>query len=346
MDLLERLEAGARGRLTAAVYDYFAGGAADEETLRANVDAWGSVRLPLRTPAPAGPVDTACDLLGTRVAVPILLGPVAAQGLVHPDGERAAARAAARAGTVFCHPTRATVGLEELARESQGPLWFALYVHPDRAVTEQLLTRVAAAGYAAVILTVDLPVAGRRERELRHGPVPLPPGVTMADHAGATGASETKPAVGGWDPSLTWKDAEWVAGVSGLPVAVKGVLTAADAELAVAHGAAAVVVSNHGGRQLDGCVPTARALPEIVAAVAGRVPVLVDGGIRSGVDVLRALASGASAVLIGRPYVWGLACRGEAGVTQVIDDLASGLSEAMAACGWSAMDEVGPRAGR
>ena len=222
-----------------------------------------------------------------------------------------------------------------------GPLWFQLYVAGDRERSARVLARAAEHGFRAVVLTVDLPVPGRRERELRHGDHVLPPGVALTSHLGHDLPAETKP-LGGWDATLTWADLDWVRRASGLPVLVKGVLTGEDATAALQAGADGIVVSNHGARQLDGCVPTAVALPEVAAVVQRRVPVLVDGGIRDGGDVLRALALGADAVLVGRPYGWGLATGGQAGVGAVIDAFADDLRRVMALAGCPALADIGP----
>lgn len=344
MELLEQMERRARDRLPAAVYDYVAGGAGDESTLRGAGAAW---RRHVLRPAALRSVpspDLAVDLLGARLSLPVLLAPLAAQRMLHPGGEGAAAGAAARAGTVYCLPTRATTDVADLAREAgaDGPRWFQLYVTPDRERSAAVLRRVAGAGFDAVVLTVDVPVGGVRDRERRHGPVPLPDGVRMATHLGPGGASDLKPDVGGWAPDLRWEDIAWVAEVSGLPVLVKGVLHPVDAELAVAHGAAGLIVSTHGGRQLDSVVPTADALPAVAAAVGGHVPVLVDGGIRDGGDVVRALALGATAVLVGRPFAWGLAAGGAAGVAEVLEAFADGTAQALALVGSPSAAAVAP----
>ena len=268
----------------------------------------------------------------------MLLAPAAAQRLLHPDGELAAARAAAAAGTLFCLSTRATTDLAEIAAVG-GPRWFQLYMHPDRDRVARMLRRAAEHGFDQIVMTIDLPVPGRRERELRHGLIPMPDGVAVATHLGHDELDAEKPAVGGW-AALTWEDVGWVAEASGLPVIVKGVLTAQDAELAVQGGASAIVVSNHGARQVDGCVPTAVALREVAAAVAGRVPVLVDGGIRSGADVVRALALGADATLVGRPYLWGLAAGGEEGVAEVLEALRADVARTLALVGARTPGEV------
>jgi 4-hydroxymandelate oxidase len=330
----------ARAQLAPAVYDYFAGGAGDEQTVGDNVEAWRRLALATRALGrPTGP-DTSIELLGARLAAPVLLAPIAAQRLLHPDGELASARAAESAGTIFCLSTRATTDLAEVAEATGAPLWFQLYMGPDRDLTARILGRLAPAGYRCVVLTADMPVPGERDREVRHGPIPLPDRVGIADHLGGV-APWFKPTVGGWRATLTWSDVAWVRERSGLPVAVKGVMTGEDAALAVAHGADAIVVSNHGGRQLDGCLPTAAVLPEVVAAVGGVAPVLVDGGIRNGADVLRALALGADAALVGRPYAWALACDGTRGVEKLLEELAAELAQAMTSVGCGAVADIG-----
>lgn len=343
MDLLRTLHDRARAQLTVPVYDYFAGGAGDEQTVAENEAAWRALWLAPRMLTGVAAADPSVELLGRRLRTPVLLAPAAAQRLLHPDGELASARAAAAAGSVFILSTRATADLADVAAAApDAPRWFQLYVGSDRARVAAQLRRAREHGYEQVVLTVDFPVAGRRERENRAGPVPFPPGVDLTDHLGAVGAAGAKPVVGGWD-ALTWDDIGWVREQSGLPVIVKGILVAEDAALAVAAGASAIVVSNHGGRQLDGCLPTAVALPEVVAAVGGAVPVIVDGGIRDGGDVVRALALGARAVLVGRPYLWGLAVDGEAGVTAVLDALTADTVRAMTLLGVSGAAGVTPQ---
>jgi 4-hydroxymandelate oxidase len=339
MDLLATLQAQARELLPAAHFDYFAGAAGDEQTLAENAAAWRRVWIRPRVMVDVSAVDSSCELLGRRLARPLLLAPMATQRLLHPDGEAAAARAAGAAGTVYCLSTRATADLAEVAAAATGPLWFQLYVDRDRERTERVLARVAEHGFEAVLLTVDLPVAGRRERERRHLAFPFPDGVALASHLGHELERHQTP-IGEWDSALTWRDVAWVRDTSGLPVVVKGILRAEDADAAIDAGADAIVVSNHGGRQIDGCVPTAVALREVASAVAGRVPVLVDGAIRDGGDIVRALALGADAVLIGRPYAWGLATGGEAGVRAVLDAFAEDLHRVLALAGCPALGAV------
>ncbi|HEV3228943.1 MAG TPA: alpha-hydroxy acid oxidase [Solirubrobacteraceae bacterium] len=341
MGPLDRFEREARRRLPGPVFDYFCGGAADERTMADNLTAWQNLRVRSGLGVDGVEVDCSTELFGLRHAGPIILAPVAAQRLVHPRGELASARAAGSTATIFCLSTRSTTDLVDVAEVSSGALWFQLYVHRDRDRMARILERAAAAGYRQVVLTADLPVTGRRERELRHGLIELPPGITLATHLGRPAAEPHKPEPGGWDPSLNWRDLTGLARSATRPLIVKGILTAQDARLAVEYGAAGVVVSNHGGRQLDGVVPTAVALEEVVDAVAGRIPVIVDGGVRSGLDVFRALALGAQAVMIGRPYVWALAAGGEAAVQELVGWLLDDLRAVMAGAGCRSVEEIG-----
>jgi 4-hydroxymandelate oxidase len=339
MELLRRQHDEARARLTEPVYDYFAGGAGDELTLAENEEAWRRVWLRPRHLRGLGAADPAVELLGARMAAPIVLAPAATHGLLHPDGELAVARGAADAGLVMCLSTRATTDLSDVAAATDAPKWFQLYMDLDRSRAGRILERVAEHGYRLIVMTIDLPVAGRRERELRHGPVAFPAGVALTTHLGLDADGAVKPHAGGWH-APTWEDVGWVREVSGLPVLLKGVLTAEDALLAEQAGAGAVVVSNHGARQLDGVVPTAVALREVVAELEGRLPVLVDGGIRSGADVVRALALGADAVLVGRPYLWALAAGGADGVSEALTALVGDTARSLALVGAATPAEV------
>ena len=293
----------AEDKLDANAHAYFAGGAGDEVTLRDNVAAFERRKLRPRVLVDVAEVSTATTVLGTEIALPVVIAPLAMQRLAHPDGEEATARAAAAAGTIMCLSSAATCAPAEL---SEGQRWFQIYVWRPRTKTEAAIEQAVASGYSALVLTVDVPYLGRRERDVRVGfsvPENL---IVQGDLFGE-----------GFDASVSWRDLEWLAGY-GLPVVVKGLLTAEDAELACEHGAAAVVVSNHGGRQLDGVSATLDVLEEVVDAVGGRAEVLLDGGVRRGTDVLKALALGARAVLIGRAMVWGLAVGGEKGVADVL----------------------------
>jgi isopentenyl diphosphate isomerase/L-lactate dehydrogenase-like FMN-dependent dehydrogenase len=293
----------AEEKLDANAHAYFAGGAGDEVTLRDNVAAFERRKLRPRVLVDVGEVSTATTVLGTEIALPVVIAPLAMQRLAHPDGEQATARAAAAAGTIMCLSSAATCAPSELAN---GHRWFQVYVWKSREKTVAGIEEAVASGYSALVLTVDAPYLGRRERDVRVG-------FKVPEHLQVQGELFGR----GFDASLSWRDLEWLAGY-GLPIVVKGLLTAEDAELACDHGAAAVVVSNHGGRQLDGVSATLDVLDEVVDAVGGRAEVLLDGGVRRGVDVLKALALGARAVMVGRAMLWGLAVSGEQGVADVL----------------------------
>jgi isopentenyl diphosphate isomerase/L-lactate dehydrogenase-like FMN-dependent dehydrogenase len=319
-------EAAARERLRTYAYDYIAGGAGDEWTLAENRRAFERWMLRPRFLRAAGMPDPSTSILGTAVSFPVLLAPWAYQEMVHPDGERATARAAASTGTIMVVSTTAADILEEVAAASTGPKWWQLYVFKDRGVTRAILARVVAAGYGAICLTVDFPVNGLRDRDARNG-FEMPIGPSTAELV--------------FDPMLSWDDLGWIRDhTPGLPLLVKGILTAEDAELAVSAGVDGIVVSNHGGRQLDGSPAGMTALPEVLEAVSGRVAVLMDGGIRRGTDVLKALALGADAVLVGRPLAWGLAVDGEEGVTDVLRILRVEFENAMALTGCRTVEEI------
>ena len=316
---VDDFEAVARERLDSGAYAYFAGGAGDEQTLRANAAAFGRGELRPRVLVDVDEVTTAATVLGTELSMPLLVAPTAFQPLAHADGELAMARAAAAAGTVMCLSTLSSVTPAELAAAAPGaPQWFQLYWSRDRGFTEELLAAVVEAGFRALVLTVDFPVAGRRERDLRES-FTLPDDLASPNLPVAPARRDFHAALGGIvDARLTWRDLEWLRSTCELPLVLKGVLTAEDALLATEHGAAAVVVSNHGGRQLDGVPATLDVLPEVAGAAGEGVEVLVDGGIRRGTDVLKALALGARAALTGRAALWGLAVDGEAGAARVL----------------------------
>jgi 4-hydroxymandelate oxidase len=344
----------AAARLPRLAYDYYASGSEQEHTLAENEAGWARVRLRPRCLVDVSTRDLSTTVLGQRVSMPVLVAPTAFQRMAHPDGELATARAAAAASTVMVLSTLATTTLEEVAtaydakRGEAGGRWFQLYVYRDRGVTRTLVERAEAAGYDALVLTVDTPYLGRRLRDVRNG-FALPEGLAVANLVGhgkgALGESVGDSGLAAYvtamlDPSLTWRDVEWLRSITALPVIIKGVLRDDDARHAVANGASAVIVSNHGGRQLDGAVCTASALPEVVDAVGDAVEVYVDGGIRRGSDVLRALALGARAVLVGRPVLWGLACDGESGVGAALEMLRTELDLSMALAGCASAGAV------
>jgi 4-hydroxymandelate oxidase len=311
----------AQARVHPGAWDYYAGAAGAKITLRENRAAFARIGLRPRVLVDVSQCDLATAALGTPVSMPILVAPSAAHGYALPEGECATARGAGAARTLMVVSTESTRTLEEIAQAATGPLWFQLYIYREaRPLAESLIRRAEAAGYRALVLTVDAPRWWRWDTRPAQEPPPLPDGNLPAGfHA---------------DPmSLTWEDVDWLRGLTALPLVLKGVLTAEDAALAVAHGAAAIVVSNHGGRALDGVPASIEALPEVVAAVGGRCEVYLDGGIRRGTDVLKAVALGARAVLVGRPILWGLAARGEAGVRHVLDLLRAELELAMALAG-------------
>jgi isopentenyl diphosphate isomerase/L-lactate dehydrogenase-like FMN-dependent dehydrogenase len=349
---VREFEAIARERMTPAAFDYYCGGAGDEQTLSENERAFADVTVWPRVLVDVSRVDPATTVLGTAVSSPVLVAPTAFAKLAHPDGEAGIARAAAAAGTIMTVSTLASATMEEIAAAADGPRWYQLYIYKDRGVTEELVARAEASGYRAIVLTVDTPVLGHRERDSRNG-FTLPDGVsvrnletcsTVIDGAArwAEGSSFTAYIHSLFDASLTWSTVEWLRETTRLPVIIKGVLRADDAELAVMAGASAIIVSNHGGRQLDGAPATVRALPPIVEAVDGRAEVYLDGGIRRGVDVLKALALGAGAVLVGRPCLWGLAADGEAGVARVLAMLKAELELAMALAGVPSAAAISP----
>jgi isopentenyl diphosphate isomerase/L-lactate dehydrogenase-like FMN-dependent dehydrogenase len=331
----EALEPGPHG--------YFAGGAGDERTLRENVAAFERVRLLPRMLVDVDDVTTATTVLGTEISMPILVAPVAFQRMAHPDGEPGMARAAAAAGTIMCLSSLATARPGEVAAAGgDGHRWFQLYCFRDRGVTHALAEEAVAAGYEAIALTVDAPRAGRRERDLRAG-FTLPPEISAPGVEAAAGGRKglsVREVFALIDPTLTWHDLERLANEVELPILVKGVLSPQDARLAAEHGAAGVVVSNHGGRQLDGVPASLDVLPRIADEVGDELELLMDGGVRRGSDVVAALALGARAVLVGRPALWGLAVGGEDGARRVLELLREELELALCLCGCPSPDAV------
>lgn len=336
-------EALARATLERGIFDFFAGGSGDERTLAMNVQAFDRWVLRPRVLVDMRTVDTSTTVLGERLTAPVMIAPTAFHRLAHPEGERATARAAAAAGTVMVVSTVASMTIEEIAAAAPGPRWFQLYVYKDPALTRDMVARAEAAGCRALVLTVDTPMLGRRERDARNR-FALPEGVEPANFAAihhlvaARAAEEGKSPFAAqvqqlFDPSLDWKTVAWLKSITKLPLILKGVMTPEDARLAVEAGVAGLIVSNHGGRQLDGAEATIMALPRVADAVAGAIPVMMDGGIRRGVHVLTALALGAQAVFIGRPCLYGLAVDGEQGVRDVYELLRGELELAMALSG-------------
>lgn len=341
----------ARAHMDVPAWAYFSGGAGDETTLNANHEAWERLPLLPRVLRPLAGGHTRVELLGRTLAHPILLAPVAYQTLAHPDGEIGTAHAAAALGAGMVLSTQASTPLEAVAHAiakdpGRGPLWFQLYLQHDRGFTRELVQRAEQAGYEALVLTVDAPCHGARDRERRAG-FRLPPGVQAVNLRGmmppaARALQHDQSAL--FDDLLhhaaTWADVEWLHAITRLPILLKGVLHPADARQAMDLGVRGLVVSNHGGRTLDTALPTAQALPRMAAAVQGRVPLLVDGGIRRGTDVLKAMALGATAVMVGRPYIYGLANAGAAGVAHVIRLLRDELEIAMALTGCATLQDA------
>jgi isopentenyl diphosphate isomerase/L-lactate dehydrogenase-like FMN-dependent dehydrogenase len=342
------LEALARGVLPRMAYDYYAGGANDEITLRENRAAYERITLLPRMLVDVSVRDMGTTVLGEPVSMPILIAPTALPALAHPEGEIATTKAAGAAKTIITLATLSTSSIEEAMAMASGPVWFQLYVFKDREITASLAHRAEIAGCKAVVLTVDVPVLGKRERDVRNR-FTLPehlsiknllPAGCQALPKNATGSGMAAYVASLFDPTLTWKDIEWLAGVTKMPVLVKGILRADDALRAVNHGASGIIVSNHGARQLDTTPATISVLPEIVDAVEGAVEVYVDGGIRRGTDVLKAMAYGARAVLVGRPILWALTVGGEAGVKSFLEMLRQEFDLAMALSGCSSLTAI------
>ena len=361
----------AKRRLPRAVFDYADGAAEDEVTARRNEAAFEDYELLPRVLRDVSSVDLSTTVLGTPVSMPVLLAPTGMTRLFHHDGEAAAARAAHRAGVVYTLSSLSTVSIENLAAASDGPRWFQIYVWKDRGLVREFFDRCRAAGYDALMLTVDMPVLGQRERDLRNG-MTIPPSLTLGSALDAALHPSwwwnflTKPRIGfanvagkgaaghgdltalwtyintQFDPSVTWRDLEWMIGEWDGAFAVKGVLDAEDAARAASLGARGIVVSNHGGRQLDHSPASLDALPAVVEAVAGRAEVILDGGVRRGTDVAKALALGARACAIGRAYLYGIGAGGEQGVDRALELLRAELRRALALLGCPSVTALGP----
>ena len=347
---LDDFEPAAREILPRAIYDYFAGGAEDEAAVVANRDAFRRYRFRFKVLASTLEPEISCELLGDRFAMPVHLAPAATQRMAHPDGELAAARAAADAGVMYGLSTLSTASIEEVAAVSHGVRWFQLYMYRDRTITLDMIDRAAQSGYRAVALTVDTPILGRRERDFRNA-FTLPGGMQYENLTGALSNSGQadlgQSALAQYftdqlDHALQWSDLEWLVGRSKLPVLVKGVVRGDDARRSVTAGVRGIIVSNHGGRQLDYSIATLDALPDVVGAVANQVPVLLDGGVRRGTDVLKALALGARSVMIGRPYLWALAVDGYDGVRRMLQLIRDEIAVSMSLLGVKRLSELNP----
>lgn len=343
-------EQAAERLLPRGTFDYYAGGALDEVTLREGRAAYDRIPLYYRVLRGVGTHTLATTVLNEPVSMPVLIAPTAFHRLAHDEGELATARAAGAAGTLMIVSTLSNTRIEDIVAAASGPVWFQLYIYRDRELTKDLVARVEAAGCRALVLTVDAPLIGRRERDLRNG-FALPPNLAAMNLKGS-GQHRVDTTVEGSglhayvakyiDPTIEWSDVEWLRSITRLPLVIKGIARADDARRAVDAGARAVVVSNHGGRQLDTSPATIDALPPIADAVADRAEIYVDGGVRRGTDVIKAIARGARAVLIGRPVLWGLAVGGENGVRQVLDILRTELDNALGLCGCTDIEDVGP----
>lgn len=354
----------ARAKLPPDVFDYYEGGALDETTLRENIAGWERLKLYYRVLAGVGPRDLTTTVLGQPVSMPILVAPTAFHKLACEQGEIATARATAAASTLFVLSSLSNTAMESVFAHAAGPRWFQLYVYKDRQVTLELVKRAELAGAEAIVLTVDAPGLGTRERDMRNR-FTLPAGLTVENlvplgkgdlprvengpFERSTGSNVTLEGSGlaayvreNFKQDLGFGDLAWLCSCTRLPVVVKGVCRADDARRAIEHGARAVVVSNHGGRQLDTAPATSEVLAYVIDALADRCEIYVDGGIRRGSDVLKAIALGARAVMVGRPILWGLSVAGEQGVVRVLEILRRELDEAMLLCGYANLSQISP----
>ena len=337
----------ARAHLSHMAYEYIAGGAGDEFTMRANREAFDHIKLRPRMLVDVSNVDTSCTVFGQEMSLPVLLAPCAYQKLMHPDGEVETVRGANAAGVSFVLSTSATASVEECAAAATQPLWFQLYTTRDRGFMKDLVDRAINSGAKVLVVTVDAPIRGIRDRDSRCC-FELPKGFERPNLRGLDKLAVTgnaRPVYGSiyspnLDPTFTWKDLEWLRARVKVPMLIKGILTGEDAGRAASLGLEGVIVSNHGGRTVDTLPGAMEALPEVVAAVEGRVTILLDGGVRRGTDVIKAIASGCSAVLIGRPYLYALAINGAEGVRKVVEILKTELEMAMALCGRTRIAEI------
>lgn len=341
-------EAAARSNLTEMLWNFYAGGAWDEVTVRENTAAFAQLFLRPRILTNVEQRDLHTTVLSRVVRLPVGISPSAFHGLAHPDGEIATVRAAASLGALMAVSTFSNKSMEEIAATRDAvnklaPLWFQLYPLRDRGLLRTLVQRAHNAGYTAICVTVDTAVSGRRERDLRT-PLTPPPDMVLGNFSDLPLKMDTRSLIqyvtNQIDPSFGWQDIRWLRSMTSLPIVLKGVLRGDDAAKAVDHGVAGLFVSNHGGRQLDGAIPTIRALPEMVEAAKGYAEVYLDSGVRRGTDVLKALAMGARCVFVGRPAVWGLSVNGEDGVRHVLELLGHELSLAMALCGCATITEI------
>ena len=340
----------ARAVLPAMAYDYFAAGSSDEETLKRNRQVYNEILLRPKMLRDVSYRDMTVSVLGESLSMPVIIAPMAFQGLAHEEGEVATARAAKTLNIRMALSTLSNCSIEEVAQAAPHHMWFQLYVYKDREITKELVGRAAAAGYKALIVTVDSPILGRRERDLRNGfhlPNHLSAKNLAAQGLSEIGKADNHSALAAhiaslYDNALTWESLDWISSISKLPVLVKGIVRGDDAVLALDHGAKGVIVSNHGGRQIDTEVTAIEVLPEVAQAMSGRGELLVDGGVRRGTDIVKALALGAKAVLVGRPVIWALATGGSEAVVKCLTMLKQELDLTMALSGCSTLKEITP----
>jgi len=338
---LNQFEAHAREQMEPDAFAYYCGGAGDEITVRWNLDAWNRFSLQPRVFVDISSVDTSSSMLGTPVSMPVGFAPTALHKLAHPDGELASARATGQAGALICLSTLSTYSIEEVAKSGGGPRWFQLYVHKEHELAIELVQRAVASGYSGIVVTADLPVPGYRERELAHD-LTVPEDASPANFPNTATEEEFNDYLDHLhDRSMTWDDLTWIReAASDVPVIVKGILTEEDAVLATEHGAAGIIVSNHGGRQLDRSPAPIDVLEAIVQATAGDCEVFLDGGVRRGIDVITALALGAQGVFVGRPLLYALAAAGEPGVGRALELLRAEIDNAMTLLGVARVDAI------
>ncbi len=358
----------ARAQLPRPIFDFADGGAEDEQTLHQNETAYDAYHLVPRPLQGAASRDLTINLFGKSLRLPVIVGPTGLSGLFWPDGERATAMAAHAAGTAFCLSHGSTCTMEELASTGASPRWMQVFIYKDRSFTQEFCERADAAGFDALVLTIDNQIPGKRERDLRNG-FTIPPNFGPVEYAAmiskykwlwrmrsalgrmtfgnyvrpgeATDLATLAGRMGDLlDPGMSWADVEWLRGIWKKPLLIKGILHPEDAAKTIDLGIDGLIVSNHGGRQLDGAIPSVHALPAVLETVKGRVPVLTDGGIRRGADVLKALALGATACLVGRPQLWGVSVAGQAGVERMLDIYYREIDMAMGLCGASNISEI------
>lgn len=334
-------------KISSSAYDYYRGGADEEITLKENRSAFKKIFLKYRVLRDVSKVDLSTGILGTEISMPVLIAPTAFHKMAHPDGEIAVAKAASAEDTIMVLSTFSNSDMEEVVKANGKNVWFQLYVYKDREVTRELIHRAKNAGMKAIVLTVDAPYIGHREKDMKnkfslpeHLSVKnlLPSSKEKFPVTDKSGLAEYVSK--NLDPSLSWKDIDWIKSVSDLPLIIKGIGCKEDASISVDCGVDGLIVSNHGGRQLDTCRATIDVLPEVAEAAGSKTEILIDGGIRKGTDVIKALALGAKAVLIGRPVIWGLACSGEKGVRDVLNILKYEIILAMALCGINSVNEI------